>query len=318
MKWGIRRYQNEDGTLTAAGKKRYGRETKSVENSAEKKKSKYRLKLEQKYRDKGMSDEEAEKAASRRIRGEIIVGAAIVGIAAYKLADSGELNRLVAKGRALVTGIPPEWKTDVSLSQNMSADEIFEKVVKKINPEYDSEGLKKVGSFANCRRCTFNYELRRRGFDVKATKTIGGSGQHIVGLYNATHEKSYFTDLFKNDDRVLEYINKFDEKFFVPNEIKLSSGNKSDRAKDLMNFLSSQPNGSRGELCMSWTVGSGHSMAYEIINSKPVIFDCQTSTMYTDYDKISDFVEYVDKIGYFRLDNVNLNNDFLLRWAKNA
>lgn len=24
MKWGVRRYQNEDGTLTAAGKKRYG------------------------------------------------------------------------------------------------------------------------------------------------------------------------------------------------------------------------------------------------------------------------------------------------------
>lgn len=24
MKWGIRRYQNKDGTLTAAGKKRYG------------------------------------------------------------------------------------------------------------------------------------------------------------------------------------------------------------------------------------------------------------------------------------------------------
>ena len=24
MKWGVRRYQNEDGTLTAAGRKRYG------------------------------------------------------------------------------------------------------------------------------------------------------------------------------------------------------------------------------------------------------------------------------------------------------
>lgn len=26
MKWGVRRYQNEDGSLTSAGKKRYGRE----------------------------------------------------------------------------------------------------------------------------------------------------------------------------------------------------------------------------------------------------------------------------------------------------
>lgn len=35
MKWGIRRYQNKDGTLTAAGKKRYDRDVR--ENNAKKK-----------------------------------------------------------------------------------------------------------------------------------------------------------------------------------------------------------------------------------------------------------------------------------------
>ena len=30
QKWGIRRYQNEDGTLTAAGRERYGRNVNSV------------------------------------------------------------------------------------------------------------------------------------------------------------------------------------------------------------------------------------------------------------------------------------------------
>lgn len=35
MKWGVRRYQNEDGTLTDAGKKRYDRDVK--ENNAKKK-----------------------------------------------------------------------------------------------------------------------------------------------------------------------------------------------------------------------------------------------------------------------------------------
>ena len=28
MKWGVRRYQNYDGTLTAAGRERYGKEIK--------------------------------------------------------------------------------------------------------------------------------------------------------------------------------------------------------------------------------------------------------------------------------------------------
>lgn len=35
MKWGVRRYQNKDGSLTAAGKKRYDRDVK--ENNAKKK-----------------------------------------------------------------------------------------------------------------------------------------------------------------------------------------------------------------------------------------------------------------------------------------
>lgn len=38
MKWGVRRYQNEDGTLTTAGKKRYDRDTKDL---SDKKKAKY-------------------------------------------------------------------------------------------------------------------------------------------------------------------------------------------------------------------------------------------------------------------------------------
>ena len=32
MKWGVRRYQNKDGTLTAAGEKRYDRDKR--ENAA--------------------------------------------------------------------------------------------------------------------------------------------------------------------------------------------------------------------------------------------------------------------------------------------
>lgn len=38
MKWGVRRYQNADGTLTPAGKKRYNRDTQEL---SDKKKAKY-------------------------------------------------------------------------------------------------------------------------------------------------------------------------------------------------------------------------------------------------------------------------------------
>lgn len=36
MKWGVRRYQNEDGTLTPAGKKRYNRDMSELSNKQKK------------------------------------------------------------------------------------------------------------------------------------------------------------------------------------------------------------------------------------------------------------------------------------------
>lgn len=75
QRWGIRRFQNEDGTLTAKGKKRYG-DSESNDNPKPKKKSKHRLALEESYLKKGLSQEEAEKKASTRIKTETIVGVA--------------------------------------------------------------------------------------------------------------------------------------------------------------------------------------------------------------------------------------------------
>lgn len=49
MKWGIRRYQNKDGTLTAAGRKRYGVE--DVNNEDKKQKKEYTSDQEKHYDD---------------------------------------------------------------------------------------------------------------------------------------------------------------------------------------------------------------------------------------------------------------------------
>lgn len=64
MKWGVRRYQNKDGSLTPAGKKRYGNDSddsiklkqirkKSVSEmtNQELKDANYRLNLEKQYKD---------------------------------------------------------------------------------------------------------------------------------------------------------------------------------------------------------------------------------------------------------------------------
>lgn len=94
QKWGVRRFQNKDGTLTNAGKKRYSdddsKSDKSKSTGSSKKfKVTHRDVLEKKYRDSGMSSEEAKAAAEKRINVEKIIaitaGATVAACAAYYL-----------------------------------------------------------------------------------------------------------------------------------------------------------------------------------------------------------------------------------------
>ena len=91
MKWGVRRFQNKDGSLTPAGKRRYDEPNQQSNSSPRsnhqsnsnakkykipKNKSLHRLKLEEKYMKQGMSREDAEQAAAKRIRTEQFVAVA--------------------------------------------------------------------------------------------------------------------------------------------------------------------------------------------------------------------------------------------------
>jgi hypothetical protein len=81
MKWGVRRFQKTDGTLTDAGKRRYS------DDGPVPKKSKHRRNLEANYQAKGMSTKEAEAAANKRIKIEktiaITAGLTVAACGAY-------------------------------------------------------------------------------------------------------------------------------------------------------------------------------------------------------------------------------------------
>lgn len=104
MKWGVRRYQNKDGTLTPAGKRRYADDPKArsaVEAAKEdlkdaktklkipSKKSKRELALEQEYQNKGYSSEEAELAAYKRAKAEKVLKIVAAGALAAGVAYAG-------------------------------------------------------------------------------------------------------------------------------------------------------------------------------------------------------------------------------------
>lgn len=74
MKWGVRRYQNDDGSLTGAGKKRYSDDNAGTSGSKQSLIQKHKSKLVQKYTEKGYSQHAAEVAAKSRMKTELIVG----------------------------------------------------------------------------------------------------------------------------------------------------------------------------------------------------------------------------------------------------
>ena len=99
MKWGVRRFQNEDGSLTTAGKKRYGDEPtgsdkKTSSNNGSKTPRKGLIarrkdSLTQKYIAKGYSQTAAKTMAEQRMRTEAVlavVGAVAVTAVAIKVA----------------------------------------------------------------------------------------------------------------------------------------------------------------------------------------------------------------------------------------
>lgn len=86
MKWGVRRFQKKDGSLTPAGKKRYD-DDGANNSSSKKKKTTHRERLEANFIAKGLSPQEAKKAADKKIKIEktfaIMAGVTVAACAAY-------------------------------------------------------------------------------------------------------------------------------------------------------------------------------------------------------------------------------------------
>ncbi len=290
------------------------------DHSASEKKAGWRKSLDKSESDKQNKDEKhglTDKQKKAIKIGAAVAATALVAIGTYKLADSGEVHRLIEKGKAALgktDGIG--FKRNPDLAKPMSAEEILTNVVSKINVDHNVVGAASIGTNNNCKRCTYAYELSRRGFDVKATKSISGTGQHVYGGYNATHEDSIggpikrIIGALKGDEKIWETIRN--PLGGIPIKMQSSSS-----PETIFSALSSNPNGSRGELVMRWKNGAGHSMAWEIVNDKPIIYDCQHSWMFDTPEKFKQYADKIKSVSYNRLDNAELNYDFLQRWCKN-
>lgn len=107
MKWGVRRFQNKDGSLTNAGKKRYSDDSKTSETKS-RKEARYD-KLYDRYKTLGYSDEKARQTAQGQLKTERalkIIGGVTVAAAfaygAYRFYDN-HADRYISPNKVLQT-----------------------------------------------------------------------------------------------------------------------------------------------------------------------------------------------------------------------
>ena len=262
MRWGVRRFQNKDGSLTAEGRSRLGYKERKIE----------------KYKSKGMSQEEAEAKYDRRKKA-IMIGAGVAG------------GILAAYG-----GYRLYQRAKMAKSEIDEASGLIKKV-KEMTPEEDLKAINEgrrynpfsnVGEYSNnCMLCTTAYDLRRRGFDVKAGESL--HGRVILSVQDVYKDKVDWKDLGS--------------------------------ANALKAFGDSMPEGSRGNLIVKHALlGSNHSVAWEKTKDGIIIRDGQINVS-------SSFGDYLNKYGYIpagaaRTDNLRINPEFIKSrkdlWVRNS
>ena len=261
--------------------------------------------------------------------GSIVVASALAAVGVASLvgmkSSSGELNALKLKGQQFMEGRTSIFDQNKNLAKTMTSSEAFEKVVKGVNPNYGS-----LGGKMNCRRATFAYELRRRGYDVIATTSAMGSGQNETGFRNALltegRNKNTYASILNMVQRGSDLMGNTRAGLMgtpgVDNRTVAAARNviRDVGPESILAALKGQPNGARGEVLFNFGQ-FGHSMSYEIFNGVPTIFDTQKAHAYTVDAK--GLAELVAKWGstsdavITRLDDSPLDLDFLARWATN-
>ena len=188
-----------------------------------------------------------------------------------------------------------EFKKNESLAEKKTVAQLEKDVVQQINPGFPANGTK-----ANCRRATMAYEMRRRGNDVKATESKFAAGQDAKGFesaVNVKHKQSIWGE------------NRISDPKTIINGTSIQTGN------EILKALGSEPDGSRGELSMAWMFGGGHSVAYEIVDNKPVIFDTQSNKTYNNAEDLKEFSVIMADAAFTRLDNKTIDPEFIKRWV---
>lgn len=267
MKWGVRRFQNKDGTLTAAGK-------------ARKNKPRYGSEKEEQSSDRDHSKSDKTPLALLALRIPLDV------ITLNSIGLSQDVARISQAGKSFINdkvfkkdreGCEVDKKTGLLLKKTEMTQKQDAARVNPLVHNFDNNTKN------NCMLCTSTYELRRRGFEVRAKKASYG---YVDDEVNTWFPKAKL--------QTVEGYNKKGK----PNTFAMID--------NLEKELVKQGEGARGNLMVNWALTKGgHSMAYEVSGGKVQIIDAQIGKIYKKPSSI--LSECMPQVVYARLDNVDFN-----------
>ena len=331
QKWGVRRWQNDDGSLTDAGRKHYGygdgRRNSSIEVvSKSRKKSSG-------YSDENAKEEKKKFKLTYKQKRNIAIG---VGVAATCLAAYGFYRYM-----------NPIDNNKIDLSDNPNFDKAsgFLKKVSESSSIEDAAAVNPRSDMTNCAKCSAAYELRRRGYDVMAGKHADKDSfvQRRSGIYE------YFDYNYINGSQIkprvqaygkteLKELDNFAKKVGLntdngkPLEINKNLASESasfdfrhirgetskvrdsfrktcpefyNRLKrrtayDIQDMCSDLGPNARGSIAIPYTI-DGHMISFENdSNGKTTFIDSQISNKKSKSSSFGSFVEYLKESGAYK------------------
>ena len=201
--------------------------------------------------------------------------------------SGAKARRLDAENEERRSKLKVDKKTGFYLkSGQMSPEEDM----KYINPAYKD---RRSRAKQNCMACSTAYELRRRGYDVSANKGFAAESEDCL--------KDWFPGI------QIKHMDSFSltkpSKEFNKAWRDAYNGTNKDLCNRTTAELCSQGNGARGNLMMSFfTVGAGHSVAYEVNNGRLTLRDCQDNKVY-EGRQMENILKSCLTVNYARTDN---------------
>lgn len=331
MKWGVRRYQNYDGTrIKTAGESANVRTVSSTKDSQNNKNYDtytdengsvwYKNNYRHSHKPYDTSTEGNGKENKKRALG---ITASMYGATAAQVALAATTSvvipsALLTTSLGSIVGTTTIIKNDINSHKAKKKIEMFkeerkdepidpytgfhkknktytlEQDIERVNPEFDTWS---TNTKSNCVLCTMSMELRMRGYDVSAKKINNG--------YNDEDTRDFF-----KDSKTKLVNGSYTDAQIMANPI-IDSTSKNKMIKSTIKDLKDGKN-QRGNIQVVWDgTLSGHSMYYMNDGDNFRIVDAQANKQYIGEKEIKELLQSTSQVTLTRLDDKEIDYKYI-------